>query len=117
VIRYKGRNVSSLQVESLALRHPAVQGAAVYGVPSGVLDSEHEIKLDVVLKPGAVLEAADLARFINTHAPYFCVPRFIEFAAELPYTPTNKVQKFRLRERGVPPGTWDRVASGFVLER
>jgi crotonobetaine/carnitine-CoA ligase len=117
VIRYKGRNVSSVQVEGVALRHPAVQGAAVYGVPSKELGSEHEIKLDVLLRPGAALEAADLARFINTHAPHFCVPRYIEFVTELPYTPTNKVQKYKLRERGVPPGTWDRMQSDFVLER
>jgi crotonobetaine/carnitine-CoA ligase len=117
VIRYKGRNVSSVQVEGVVLRHPAVQGAAVYGVPSKELDSEHEIKLDVVLRPGAVASEAELARHVNAHAPHFCVPRYIEFVDALPYTPTNKVQKYKLRERGVPPGCWDRVASGFVVER
>jgi len=117
VIRYKGRNVSSLQVESVAMQHPAVQAAAVYGVPSAELDSEHEIKLDAVLKPGAQVNAEDLARFINANAPYFCVPRYIEFVNELPYTPTNKVQKYKLRERGVTPQSWDRVAAGFTLER
>jgi len=117
VIRYKGRNVSSLQVEGVATQHPALQSVAVYGVPSQELDSEHEIKLDAVLKPGATLAAEELARFINANAPYFCVPRYIEFVTELPYTPTNKVQKYKLRERGVTPQAWDRVAAGFKLER
>jgi len=117
VIRYKGRNVSSLQVESVAMQHAAVQSAAVYGVPSQELDSEHEIKLDAVLKPGATVTHEELARFVNANAPYFCVPRYIEFVTALPYTPTNKVQKYKLRERGVTPQAWDRVASGFRVER
>jgi len=117
VIRYKGRNVSSLQIESIALQHPAVQGAAVYGVRSKELDSEHEIKLDVVLRPGAMAKPEELARFINDRAPYFCVPRYIEFVGELPYTPTNKVQKYRLRERELSAAVWDRAESQFRLER
>jgi crotonobetaine/carnitine-CoA ligase len=117
VIRYKGRNVSSLQVESVAMQHPAVQSAAVYGVPSQELDSEHEIKLDLILKPGSTVTHEELARFINANAPHFCVPRYIEFVAELPYTPTNKVQKYKLRERGVTPQSWDRLAAGFGIER
>jgi crotonobetaine/carnitine-CoA ligase len=35
----------------------------------------------------------------------------------LPLTPTEKVQKYKLRERGVTPETWDRKAAGFVVER
>jgi len=117
VIRFKGRNVSSLAVESVAMRHPAVQAAAVYGVPSTELDSEHEIKLDVIPKPGVALDPAELAQFINANAPYFCVPRYIELVDELPYTPTNKVQKYKLRQRGVTAAAWDRSSAGFRLER
>jgi crotonobetaine/carnitine-CoA ligase len=35
----------------------------------------------------------------------------------LPYTPTNKVEKYKLRERGVGERAWDREAAGFKLER
>ena len=66
---------------------------------------------------GVEVGAAELARFINANAPYFCVPRYIEFVSGLPYTPTNKVQKYKLRERGVTPQSWDRVAAAFTLER
>jgi carnitine-CoA ligase len=38
------------------------------------------------------------------------VPRYIEFLPRLPKTPTEKVEKFRLRQAGVTPGTWDRQA-------
>lgn len=116
-IRYKGRNISSLQVEGIAASHPAVKAAAVYGVPSDTLESEHEIKLDVILKPGQQLRPEELARFINERAPYFCVPRYIELVTELPYTPTQKLEKYKLRARGITASAWDRLESGFELQR
>jgi crotonobetaine/carnitine-CoA ligase len=41
----------------------------------------------------------------------------IELVDELPHTPTGRVQKFVLRERGVTPQTWDREAAGFRVRR
>jgi crotonobetaine/carnitine-CoA ligase len=116
-IRLKGRNISSLQVESIAMRHPSIKAAAVYGVPSDHLKSEDEIKLDVILNPGETMSAEQVAEFINDNAPYFCVPRYIDFVDELPYTPTNKVQKYKLREGGLSKTAWDRHCSDFVLKR
>jgi crotonobetaine/carnitine-CoA ligase len=60
---------------------------------------------------------AELARFINDNAPYFLVPRYIELVEELPYTPTNKIEKYKLRSRGVGPSTWDRIRADFELKR
>ena len=115
-VRYKGRNISTFEVEMAVRKHPSVSDCAAYGVPSEELDSESELKLDVILKPGEALAAEPLARYINDNAPYFFVPRYIEFVDALPYTPTNKVQKFRLRERGITPATWDARAAGFKAE-
>ncbi len=116
-IRYKGRSVSSFQVEHVANRYPGVAESAAYGVPSAELESEHEIKLDVVPRPGAAIDPATLTRFINDHAPHFIVPRYVEVVDALPHTPTNKVEKYKLRARGVTPATWDRVAASFKLAR
>jgi crotonobetaine/carnitine-CoA ligase len=116
-VRYKGRNISTFEVELAARRHPAIADCAAFGVQSEELESEQEIMLDVVLKPGQALQARELARYINDNAPYFFVPRYIQFVDSLPYTPTNKVQKFRLRERGVTPTTWDARDSGFKALR
>jgi len=116
-VRYKGRNISTFEVELVARRHPAIGDCAAFGVPSQELESEHEIKLDVILRPGESLAAEELARFINDNAPYFFVPRYIEFVESLPYTPTNKVQKFKLREKGVSAATWDARVAGFIAER
>jgi carnitine-CoA ligase len=117
VIRYKGRSISSLQIETIAQRHPAVASAAAFGIPSEELSSEHEIKLDVLCKSGQQVAPAELARFINDNAPYFLVPRYIELVEELPYTPTNKIEKYKLRIRGIGPATWDRVQENFELKR
>jgi len=116
-IRYKGRNLSSFAVEHTVNAHPAVVESAAHGVAAAELDSEAELKVCVVRKPGAAVTAEEIARFVNDHAPYFFVPRYVEFLDDLPRTPTGRVQKFKLRERGVTPATWDARAAGFEVRR
>lgn len=116
-IRFKGRSVSSFQVESVITKHPGVAECAAYGIPSKHLSSEAEIMVMVVLKPGVIITGEELARFINEHAPYYIVPRYIEFADKLPKTPTLKVRKVELRDRGVTAATWDREAVSFKVAR
>jgi crotonobetaine/carnitine-CoA ligase len=117
LIRYKGRSVSSLALESVVLKHPAITQAAAFGITSAELESEHEIMLAVVLGDGMELDEAVLARYINDNAPYYFVPRYIEIMAELPLTPTQKIQKHKLRERGLTSDSWDSVSAGFEIER
>ena len=117
LIRYKGRSVSSVAVEAITRRHPAVRDVAAFGIPSRELASEHEIMLAVVPRDGEQIDPEQLARFINQNAPHFFVPRYIETVAELPMTPTQKVRKNILRERGITPATWDAHAAGFKVER
>ena len=116
-IRFKGRNISSFAVEAAVGAHPAVLQCAAHGVTSEQLAAEAELKVCVVLKPGESATAEEIARFVNDNAPYFFVPRYIEFVTELPQTPTGRVQKFKLRERGVTPETWDGRAEGFEVRR
>ncbi|HWH32323.1 MAG TPA: AMP-binding protein [Egibacteraceae bacterium] len=116
-IRYKGRNISSIELEGVVMEHPDVVEAAAHGVPSSELLREDEIKVCVVRKLGAEVSEADLATHVNERAPYFLVPRYIEFVDELPHTPTGRVRKVELRERGVTSTTWDRVAAGFTVQR
>lgn len=116
-IRYGGRNISSFEVEAVVSAHPAVRQCAAHGVTSAELEAEAELKIVVVRNEGQDVSPEELARFINDNAPHFFVPRYIEFVDELPQTPTGRVQKYKLRERGVTPETWDRKAAGFVVER
>jgi crotonobetaine/carnitine-CoA ligase len=105
VVRFAGRNISTLEVESVVRRHPAIQDVAAFGIPAAEIASEDELKLNVVLKEGEVISAEDLCRFIAENAPHYFVPRYLEFVDSLPYTPTNKVQKFKLRELGITENT------------
>ena len=49
--------------------------------------------------------------------PYFAVPRFLEFVDVLPATENGKIQKYKLRERGITDQTWDREAAGIIVKR
>ncbi|MGH7288401.1 MAG: AMP-binding protein [Myxococcota bacterium] len=116
-IRYKGRNISSFQVEAAFMAHPAVAQCAAHAVTSAELETEAEMKLCVVLKPSQIATPEELCRFVNESAPYFFVPRYVELMDALPSTPTGRVQKYKLRERGVTPETWDAKRVGFVVKR
>ncbi len=116
-VRFAGRNISTLEVESVVRRHPAVKDVAAFGVPSAELESEDELKLNIVLEAGADLLPEALCAFINDAAPYYFVPRYLEFVDALPYTPTNKVQKFLLRQAGITESTWDLRQSEYVVQR
>jgi carnitine-CoA ligase len=116
-IRYKGRNISMTEVEAVVIRHPDVADAAAFGRQSAELESESELAVCVVPRPGAQLEAAGLARFINDNAPYYFVPRYIEIASELPRNAQYKTDKVTLRARPLTAGVWDRDLAGFEVTR
>jgi crotonobetaine/carnitine-CoA ligase len=106
--RHKGRSISSFEVEHIARQHPSVLHVAAVGVRDPLLEAEDELMLFVVPNPGDTVDPLDLCRFIDANAPYFFVPRYVEVVDELPATPTGKVEKYKLRERGAGPNTWDR---------
>ena len=106
VIRRRGENISSYEVEAAVRSHPAVVTAAAFPVASEL--AEDEVMVAVVLRPGSTTDPADLARHCARELPAFAVPRYIDTVGALPLTETGKVRKAVLRERGVTPGTWDR---------
>lgn len=116
-VRFAGRNISTLEVESVVSRHPAVQMSAAFGIPSAEVESEDELKINVVLKPAAEVTAEELCGFINDNAPHYFVPRYLEFVDSVPMTPTNKVQKYVLRDAGVSESTWDLKASAYKVRK
>lgn len=116
-IRFAGRNISTLEVESVIRQHPAIADLAAFGVTSQEIEAEEELKVDIILKQGHTPSFEELARFVNKNAPYYFVPRYMDFVTELPYTPTNKVKKFILRERGVGKQTWDLKSSDYKVQR
>ena len=111
-LRRGGENISAPEVEAIALTHPAVADAAVYGVPSEL--GEDEVKLDVILDPAGGVTAAGLLAFMSERSPAYMVPRFIDIVDSFPRTPSEKVQKHVLRELGVGPNTFDALQRGHA---
>jgi len=106
IVRRRGENISTAEVEMLIEQHPAVLQCAVISVPSDM--TEEEVMACVVLRPGAQRDAAALADFCSQRMARFMVPRYVRFLDGLPKTPTDKVEKFRLQQAGVTADTWDR---------
>ena len=95
VIISGGENISSVEVEGVLLRHPAVHEAAVVGMPDERWgEAPHAF---VVLKPGATATDAELRQFVRDSIAHFKVPKAIHFVEDLPKTATGKIQKYVLR--------------------
>ncbi|WP_235029157.1 AMP-binding enzyme [Streptomyces sp. 3213.3] len=109
VIRRRGENISSREVESAVRAHPAVADVAAFPVPSEL--AEDEVMVAAVPAPGQVLDLRDLVGHCAEELPPCAVPRYIDTVRELPLTETGKVRKAALRERGVTATTWDLFAS------
>ncbi len=99
VIISGGENISSIEVEGVLLRHPAVQEVAIVGLPDERWgETPHAF---VVLREGASPTGDELVAFARKHLAHFKAPSGVSFVSELPKTATGKIQKFVLR-KGAP---------------
>ena len=90
-----GENISSIEVEDVLYKHPAVAHCAVVSKPD---EKWGETPCAFVeLKPGASATAEDLIAWCQQNMARYKVPRHVVFA-EVPKTSTGKIQKFKLRE-------------------
>jgi fatty-acyl-CoA synthase len=91
-----GENISSIEVEGVLYKHPAVSSAAVVARPD-----EHWGETPcafVELRDGASVSEEDLIEFCRNNLAHFKAPKHVVFG-ELPKTSTGKIQKFLLRDR------------------
>ena len=91
-----GENISSIEVEDVLYRHPAVLAAAVVARPDDKWGETPCAFLE--LKPGVEVTKEDIVAHCKQHLAGFKVPRYIVFG-ELPKTSTGKIQKFELRKQ------------------
>ena len=96
IVRRRGENVSSLEVELVLNDHPGVLESAIVGVPSDLTDEE--LLAVVVRQPGVESEPAELVAWCAERLAPFKVPRFVTFVGALPKTPTQKIEKHRIRD-------------------
>ena len=96
VIITGGENVSSIEVEDILYKHPAVLEAAVIGVPSEKWGET--IKALIVLRAGPEPGEREMIDFCRDRMAHFKAPTSVDFVEKLPRTATGKLQKFQLRE-------------------
>jgi crotonobetaine/carnitine-CoA ligase len=114
-LRRRGENISSFEMEKTLYAHPAIRDVAVHAVASPM--GEDDVKVTAVLQDDADVDEEALCRWVAERVPYFAIPRYIEFRADLPRNPVGRVLKYSLRDDGVTSDTWDREAAGVEFER
>ena len=95
VIISGGENISSVEVEGVLLRHPAVQEVAVVGVAHPKWgEAPHAF---IILRAGSSATEAEMKQFVRDNMAHFKTPQWVTFVSELPKTATGKIQKYVLR--------------------
>lgn len=104
-LRRRGENISSFEIERILNSHPAIVESAAIPIPSEL--GEDDVMVCVVPKNPATFDVAGLAAWCASRMAGFMVPRYVRAMPALPKTPTARVEKYRLRQEGVTPDTWD----------
>lgn len=114
MIRRSSENISAMEVEHILSLHPQVRQAAVVPVPDNYRGEE--VKAYVLLREGETptsIAPEQLIDHCEARLAPFKIPRYIEYVAELPYTPTQKVAKHKLiaMKSDLTFDCWDRLAN------
>ena len=91
-----GENISRFELEKTLHAHPEIRDVAVHAVPSPV--GEDDVKVTAVLQDGAGTTEEALCRWVAERVPYFAIPRYVEFRADLPRYASGKLYKRLLRD-------------------
>jgi len=104
-IRRRGEMIAAGEIEAAAMSHPDVVEAAAVGVPADEW-GEEEVKLCVVPAVDTAISPPALVAFLAERLPRFMVPLYVEVRADMPKTPSTRVQKYLLSAEGTA-GAWD----------
>ena len=96
-LRIGGEWISTIEIENLAVGHPAVAEAAVIGIAHPKWDERP--LLIVVLKPGAAADKESLLAHLRGRIAKWWLPDAVAFVDEIPHTATGKIRKTELRRR------------------
>ena len=91
-----GENIYPREVEEFLFTHPAVEQAAVFGIPDAKYGEE--LAAWVKLKAGCRATEEEIREFCKRKLAHFKVPRYVRFVDAFPQTVTGKIQKFRMRD-------------------
>ncbi|MET0292512.1 MAG: AMP-binding protein [Steroidobacteraceae bacterium] len=115
-IRRRGENISAFEVENGLREDARIADVAVVAVPAPG-GSEQEVLAVVTMREGHAFEPASLLETLRPRLAPFMLPRYFRSMTELPRTPTQKVEKHRLRAEGITADTWDRESAGVRVGR
>jgi carnitine-CoA ligase len=109
-IRCKGENISAHEVEEAFTGHPEISLVAAFGVPAELGDEE--VVIAVVPTAGSEPDPEALLAWSADRLGAYARPRYVEIVEGLPMTPTGKIEKYKLRARGLGEGAFDARAAG-----
>ena len=115
IIRRRGENISSQEVEDVIKAHPDVLDCAAIAVPSEL--GEDEVKVYITPRDGSQVDPADVVYWCADRLAYFKVPRYLEVRDQLPRTPSMRVRKDLLRQEkdDLLEDCFDREAAGIRI--
>jgi crotonobetaine/carnitine-CoA ligase len=114
-IRRRGESISSWELERVIASMEQIAEVAVIGVPSEL--TEEEVLAVVRVTDGHTSTPEEILDVVQDRMPHFAVPRYVRYVDELPKTPSERIEKYKLRETGVTGDTWDREDHGYVVQR
>ncbi|MFO6453045.1 MULTISPECIES: AMP-binding protein [unclassified Aeromicrobium] len=114
-LRRRGENISSQEVEAVVASYPGVLEAAAVAAKSDLGEDEVMVVVEVV-DPDA-FDEEKLFMHCDRRMPHFMVPRYIRVVGSLPKTPTGKIRKVELRDRGLGADVWDATTHGLTPTR
>ena len=114
-MRRRGENISAWEIETVVNQHPDVLESGAHAVKSEL--GEDEVKVVIVPRRGAQPTPESILAFCQGRMAHYAVPRYVEFVDALPKTETHRLQYAALKTRGLTPGTWDREAAGYNVEK
>jgi fatty-acyl-CoA synthase len=92
-----GENIYPREIEEFLFTHPAIEQAAVVGVPDDKYGEE--LCAWIKLKSGATVSGDEVRAFCKANLAHYKVPKYVKFVESFPQTVTGKIQKFKIREQ------------------
>ncbi|WP_051342732.1 AMP-binding protein [Pseudonocardia spinosispora] len=105
VVRRRGENIASWDVEQVIAAMPGVVDVAAVAVPSELTEDEVLVALSIVA--GAGVDGSSVREWCRTRLPRHALPRFVRIVPDLPRNPNGKVLKHVLADHGPDEQTWD----------
>ena len=105
-----GENIYPREIEEFLFTHPAVEQAAVVGVPDPKYGEE--LAAWIKLRAGQTATEEEIRQFCKQKLAHYKTPKYVRFVDAFPQTVTGKIQKFRIREI-MKPGARARSTRGM----